>query len=160
MLCSSLMVCQLCACIYQRFRRSSSFSCTAWRKSRTQPPCRRWHHAEKDERPQWRAWPAPRCLQPPWSQIYRRLWRWAEWGQSLYLLVDLSGLFISKHEAHLPNKAPTANPAVWGCEKAAMALKMSGAPLPRARNVTPSAKNSSQEKLTSQYEKQNYQSTG
>ena len=39
----------------------------------------------------------------------------------------------------LPNKAPTASPAVCGWEKAAMALKMSGAPLPRARNVTPSA---------------------
>lgn len=37
----------------------------------------------------------------------------------------------------LPNKAPTANPAVCGWENAAMALKMSGAPLPRARNVTP-----------------------
>lgn len=40
----------------------------------------------------------------------------------------------------LPNKAPTARPAVCGWEKAAIALKMSGAPLPRARNVTPSAK--------------------
>lgn len=40
----------------------------------------------------------------------------------------------------LPNKAPTASPAVCGWEKAAIALKMSGAPLPRARNVTPSAK--------------------
>lgn len=39
----------------------------------------------------------------------------------------------------LPNKAPTASPAVCGWEKAEMALKMSGAPLPRARNVTPSA---------------------
>lgn len=39
----------------------------------------------------------------------------------------------------LPNRAPTASPAVCGLEKAAMALKMSGAPLPRARNVTPSA---------------------
>ena len=38
-----------------------------------------------------------------------------------------------------PNKAPTASPAVCGWEKAAMALKMSGAPLPRARKVTPSA---------------------
>lgn len=37
----------------------------------------------------------------------------------------------------LPNKAPTARPAVRGLEKAAIALKMSGAPLPRARNVTP-----------------------
>lgn len=37
----------------------------------------------------------------------------------------------------LPNKAPTASPAVCGLEKAAIALKMSGAPLPRARNVTP-----------------------
>lgn len=44
----------------------------------------------------------------------------------------------------LPNKAPTASPAVSGWEKAAIALKMSGAPLPRARNVTPSAKKSSQ----------------
>lgn len=47
-------------------------------------------------------------------------------------------LFL-KARPHLPNKAPTASPAVCGCENAAMALKMSGAPLPRARNVTPSA---------------------
>lgn len=36
-----------------------------------------------------------------------------------------------------PKMAPTASPAVRGSEKATTALKMSGAPLPKARKVTP-----------------------
>lgn len=48
----------------------------------------------------------------------------------------------------LPNKAPTARPAVCGWEKAAIALKTSGAPLPRARNVTPLAQTGVKEKKT------------
>ena len=39
----------------------------------------------------------------------------------------------------LPNNAPIANPAspFFAFDIAAMALKMSGAPLPNAKNVTP-----------------------
>jgi hypothetical protein len=36
-----------------------------------------------------------------------------------------------------PNRAPMARPAVRGSEKATKALKMSGAPFPKARKVTP-----------------------
>lgn len=37
----------------------------------------------------------------------------------------------------LPKTAPMASPAVRGSEKATTALKTSGAPLPKARKVTP-----------------------
>lgn len=63
----------------------------------------------------------------------------ARYGQTVFLFTPVVWLFLKARRPHLPNKAPTASPAVCGCENAAMALKMSGAPLPRARNVTPSA---------------------
>ncbi len=54
----------------------------------------------------------------------------------------------------LPNKAPTASPAVCGWEKAAIALKMSGAPLPRARKVTPSTQTPVKENILHKKNKQ------
>lgn len=38
---------------------------------------------------------------------------------------------------NIPKSAPIANPAVLESEKAAKALNTSGAPFPKAKNVTP-----------------------
>lgn len=66
-------------------------------------------------------------------------------ANQFFIMKSLSCLWCAR--LHLPNKAPTASPAVCGREKAAMALKMSGAPLPRARNVTPSAQTAVKENI-------------
>lgn len=55
----------------------------------------------------------------------------------MYLLKQLAKITTKSNPGYLPNNAPMARPAVCGREKAAMALNTSGAPLPRAKNVTP-----------------------
>ena len=62
-----------------------------------------------------------------------------QWKQMSFVNSNSKHLKVCVSErACLPNSAPIASPAVCGCENAAMALNTSGAPFPKARNVTPS----------------------
>lgn len=54
-----------------------------------------------------------------------------------HLRLPSQPLTRSRGPSLVPNRAPKARPAVRGSEKATRALKISGAPFPNARKVTP-----------------------